>query len=38
MTRAQGHEHRGREALKALGFEVTADEYYERGTKDFYRG
>jgi branched-chain amino acid transport system substrate-binding protein len=23
-------------ALKALGFEVTADEYYERGTKDFY--
>jgi branched-chain amino acid transport system substrate-binding protein len=23
-------------ALKALGFEVSADEYYERGTKDFY--
>jgi len=23
-------------ALKALGFEVAADEYYERGTKDFY--
>ncbi|HEV8436653.1 MAG TPA: ABC transporter substrate-binding protein [Methylomirabilota bacterium] len=23
-------------ALKGLGFEVTADEYYERGTKDFY--
>jgi len=23
-------------ALKALAFEVTADEYYERGTKDFY--
>src|SRR5919201_1216964 len=23
-------------ALKALGFQVTADEYYERGTKDFY--
>jgi branched-chain amino acid transport system substrate-binding protein len=23
-------------ALKTLGFEVTADEYYERGTKDFY--
>ncbi|HVQ76403.1 MAG TPA: ABC transporter substrate-binding protein [Candidatus Binatia bacterium] len=23
-------------ALTALGFEVTADEYYERGTKDFY--
>jgi branched-chain amino acid transport system substrate-binding protein len=23
-------------ALKALGFAVTADEYYERGTKDFY--
>jgi branched-chain amino acid transport system substrate-binding protein len=23
-------------ALRALGFEVTADEYYERGTKDFY--
>ena len=23
-------------ALKALGFEVVADEYYERGTKDFY--
>jgi branched-chain amino acid transport system substrate-binding protein len=23
-------------ALKSLGFEVTADEYYERGTKDFY--
>ena len=23
-------------ALKALGFEVTSDEYYERGTKDFY--
>jgi branched-chain amino acid transport system substrate-binding protein len=23
-------------ALKTLGFEVAADEYYERGTKDFY--
>jgi branched-chain amino acid transport system substrate-binding protein len=23
-------------ALKGLGFEVAADEYYERGTKDFY--
>ena len=23
-------------ALKVLAFEVTADEYYERGTKDFY--
>jgi len=23
-------------ALKGLAFEVTADEYYERGTKDFY--
>ena len=23
-------------ALRALAFEVTADEYYERGTKDFY--
>ncbi len=23
-------------AAKGLGFEVTADEYYERGTKDFY--
>jgi branched-chain amino acid transport system substrate-binding protein len=23
-------------ALKNLGFEVAADEYYERGTKDFY--
>lgn len=23
-------------ALKALGFEVAVDEYYERGTKDFY--
>jgi branched-chain amino acid transport system substrate-binding protein len=23
-------------ALKGLGFEVVADEYYERGTKDFY--
>jgi branched-chain amino acid transport system substrate-binding protein len=23
-------------ALRSLGFEVTADEYYERGTKDFY--
>jgi branched-chain amino acid transport system substrate-binding protein len=23
-------------ALRALGFEVAADEYYERGTKDFY--
>jgi branched-chain amino acid transport system substrate-binding protein len=23
-------------ALKTLGFEVVADEYYERGTKDFY--
>jgi branched-chain amino acid transport system substrate-binding protein len=23
-------------ALKSLGFEVAADEYYERGTKDFY--
>lgn len=23
-------------ALKSLGFEVVADEYYERGTKDFY--
>jgi branched-chain amino acid transport system substrate-binding protein len=23
-------------ALKALGFEVAADEYYERGAKDFY--
>lgn len=23
-------------ALKDLGFEVTSDEYYERGTKDFY--
>lgn len=23
-------------ALNALGFEVVADEYYERGTKDFY--
>jgi branched-chain amino acid transport system substrate-binding protein len=23
-------------ALKDLGFEVVADEYYERGTKDFY--
>jgi branched-chain amino acid transport system substrate-binding protein len=23
-------------ALKALGFEVASDEYYERGTKDFY--
>jgi branched-chain amino acid transport system substrate-binding protein len=24
------------QALKGLGFEVVADEYYERGTKDFY--
>src|SRR5438034_1385822 len=23
-------------ALKTLGFEAAADEYYERGTKDFY--